>query len=133
MNLVLTMEALMKRKLTADEVGQLADFQSMFKVQDDDPLLVVLAMMARAQIITETIPNLLQQKALETIELHRTVMREQSVLMSKELIDTIAKNIRSASLELKSEKLSWRSSWVRYSVCFIGGMILAAAIFRLGH
>lgn len=131
MSLGSTMEALMKRKLTPEEVGHLADFQAMFKVQDDDPLIVVLAMMARAQIITETIPNLLQQKALETIELHRTVMREQSILMSKELIDTIAKNIRSASLELQAEKLSWQAGWVRYAGFFIGGMLLAAAIFRL--
>jgi uncharacterized Fe-S radical SAM superfamily protein PflX len=86
MSLISNVEALKKQPLTAEEVAMLQEFQRQFNMDDDDPLNVVLAMMARSQMIVETAPTLLQQKVEQTIELHRTNLREQAVLSAKELI-----------------------------------------------
>jgi hypothetical protein len=89
----------------------------MYRVDDDDPLIIVLAMMAASNGTVATLPDLLQQKATETIELHRTVLREQSIVISKELIIAVAGQIQSTKL-----------GWMRYAGCFVAGMIFAALI-----
>ncbi len=105
MSLVSAFEALKKQKLTPEEAAMLQEFQRQFSVDDDDPLVVVLAMMARSQLIVETAPTLLQQKVLETIELHRTNLREQAVISAKELIaDLSALLLR----QLKDVSAQWR-------------------------
>lgn len=119
MSLVSAVEALQRRPLTQEERTNLADLQSIHHIHDDDPLIVVLALMARSQLLVGTLPELLQQKAIETIELHRTTLREQSVLISKELISTVAQNIQAANL-------GWRVGLVRYAMCFVAGMIFCA-------
>lgn len=121
MSLITTIEALQKRSLTSEEIVTLNEFQQSFKIDDDDPLLVVLAMMARSQIIVDSVPNLLQQKVNETIELHRLVLRDQAVLISKELIATLAESIGLASLGYK-KCLTQCAAW------FVGGAVSGIAI-----
>lgn len=90
MNLINAVEALQKEPLTAKEVATLQNWQQIFSLADDDPIIVVLAIMVRSQLIIESAPDLLQQKVLETIELHRTNLREQAVLSAKELITDLS-------------------------------------------
>lgn len=90
MNLVAHIEALKKSPLTNEEANMVREFQSQFEIDDDDPLIVVLAIMIRSQLIIDTAPDLLQQKVTETIELHRSNLREQAVLSAKELVGDIA-------------------------------------------
>lgn len=124
MSLTSVVEALQKRPLTVEEVSNLNEFQQMFDIDDDDPLIVVLAMMARSQLIVETVPQLLQQKVTETIELHRNVLREQAGLIAKELIAELSHQIQSANT-------SWKSRWTRYAVCVAGGALFAIVVLVL--
>lgn len=127
MSLVTTIETLQKRPLTTDEVSTLNEFQRSFKIADDDPLLVVLAMMARSQIIVDSVPDLLQQKVNETIELHRLVLREQAVLIAKELIATLAEDIKRATSKNQMR-------WAPYVACVVVGMVGYAGIAGwVGH
>lgn len=127
MSLVTTIEALQKRPLTTAEVSTLNEFQQSFKIDDDDPLLVVLALMARSQILIDSVPNLLQQKVAETIELHRLVLRDQAVLIAKELIATLAEDIGKATSKNQNR-------WGLYIACFVGGMVCYASIAGwIGH
>ena len=126
MSLVTTIEALQKRPLTAEEVSTLNEFQQSFKIDDEDPLLVVLALMARSQIIVDSVPSLLQQKVTETIELHRLVLRDQAVLIAKELIATLAEDIGKATIGKAT--LKNQGSWIQYIACFVGGVICYAGI-----
>ena len=127
MSLVTTIETLQKRSLTAEEVSSLNEFQHSFKIDDDDPLLVVLALMARSQIIVESVPNLLQQKVNETIELHRLVLRDQAVLIAKELIATLAEDIKTATSKNQTR-------WAPYIACVFAGMVGYAGIAGwVGH
>jgi len=126
MKLLQAMEVLQKRPLTATEAAQLSDFQRLYLIDDDDPLIVVLALMAQSQLSVQTLPDLLQQKAIETIELHRTLLREQSVVIAKELIHTLSGQIRDANR-------TWQSRWSRYLGFFLGGAItmeILVQIFR---
>lgn len=124
MSLVANIEALMKRKLTAEETAKLADFQSVFKIADDDPIIVVLGMMAMNQMVAEQLPERLKKHAIETIELHRIVLQEQSVLMSKELIATIAGQVRLAGLGVQA-------AWIRYAGFFAAGLVVGMVVLRM--
>lgn len=127
MSLISTIEGLQKRPLTVDESTSIKNFQKAFDIEDDDPLVVVLALMSRSQLILESMPTLLQQKSNETMELHRTVLREQSVLIAKELISDVAQHIDAANRALKARLL-------RYVGCFVGGALCTTGVIVwLGH
>lgn len=115
MSLAQTVEALQKRPLTPEELTTLNEFQQFFSVSDDDPLLVALAMMARSQLILESAPALLQQKVEETIELHRMALREQAVLIAKELIGDLV-------TQIKAQEKRGAALWLRYGAYFVAGM-----------
>lgn len=127
MSLAANVEVICKRKLTPEEVASFAHFQQFYDIPDSDPMIVVLAMLATSQLAVEKAPDILQQKVSETIELHRTVLREQSVLIAKELITTVAQLIEEANVD-------WKVRWLRYAGCFIGGAVIGVATLRfLGH
>lgn len=120
MSLESIIEKLQKRPLTKEESLSINEFKSHFNIDDEDPLVVVLALMARSQIILESMPNNLEKKANETIELHRTLLRDQSVVIAKELISVIAENIEKNSI---NKKINW-------VICF--GLFFCGAFFALG-
>lgn len=139
MRLASTIEALQKRPLTTAELATLNEFQRTFEIDDDDPLVVVLAMMARTQIAVDSVPNILQQKVDETIELHRTVLREQSTLIAKELLQDIYVQIHSQIRKMNdkedsgkflsfAENADFKVLWLKYLLFFIGGMFFSATI-----
>lgn len=105
------------------------EFQRQYDLDDDDPLNVVLAMMARSQMIIETAPDLLQQKVVETIELHRTNLREQAVLSAKELITDLSALLLSQQKGVSAiwrQRLSWYASGAA-SMLLVMGSALALA------
>ena len=122
MSLATTVEILQKRALTPSEMANLQEFQRHFKLDDNDPLMVVLAMMARSQLIVETVPDLLQQKVTETIELHKSVLRDQAVLISKELIKELTHQILAANANGKA-------MWARSAACFVAGILFVGGFY----
>jgi hypothetical protein len=121
MSLVSIVEALQKRPLTTEETGTLNEFQQFFKIDDEDPLMVVLALMARSQLIVETVPGLLQQKVDATIELHRMALREQAVLVAKELVSSVASELQMVG---KNKTVWWQYAGFFFSgvVCVVGAI-----------
>ena len=116
MSLTSSVEALMSRKLTTEESVNLASFQRSHDMDDSDPLIIVLAMMAKNGLIAESIPNLLQQKAMEMITLHEQTLIKQSAYIAKELIATISK-------EVVSTNEAWKARWLRYGSFFVAGAL----------
>lgn len=127
MSLVDNVSLLLGRGLNTEEMSSLANFQRVNQIDDSDPLITVLALMARSHLIMETLPKLLQEKATETITLHQQTLREQSTLIAKELVLTIAQDIRTASLATYTD---WKTRWISYGVAFAAGSI-ATGIFIL--
>jgi len=121
------------RELTAVEVSNLNNFRSYYDVDDDDPIVVVLAMLAANNLMMSSLPELLQQKTIEIIELHRTTLREQSSIIAKELVLVVndAKRVGGvvgATDGWWSRTLSWKQRWERHSAGFIAG-VLAMVVF----
>lgn len=133
MSLVSNVEALKKQPLTAEEVAMLQEYQRQFHLDDDDPLNVVLAMMARSQMIVETAPTLLQQKVEQTIELHRTNLREQAVLSAKELIADLSALLLSQQKDVSTiwrQRLGWFGAG---AVAMLLVMSAAVLVIRIWH
>lgn len=120
-SLIASVEALKKQPLTPEEVATLQEFQKQFDIDDDDPINVVLALMARSQLIIETAPALLQQKVVETIELHRTNLREQAILMAKQLVSDL-------STVLVSQQTTASAIWRQRGYGFAAGFVAATAL-----
>ena len=129
-SLVAAVEALKKQPLKPDEVEMLAAFQKQFNLDDDDPINVVLAMMAHSQMIIGTAPTLLQQKVEETIELHRTNLRTQAVLVAKELVSELAPVLIAGQHDVSA-------LWRQRIYCFAAGagamLIAMAALLALAR
>lgn len=116
MSLETIIESLQNRPLTKEEAASINEFKRHFHIDDEDPLVVVLALMARSQFILESMPNKLEKKANETIELHRMALRDQSVLIAKELISVLAENMNKKTFKQSS-------NWVINVALFVGGVI----------
>jgi hypothetical protein len=123
-SLISIVQSLQKTPLTAEQVESLNEFQRVFDIGEDDPLLVVLAMMSKSQLVLESAPQLLQQKVDATIELHRVALREQAVAISKELITDLSKHIYSFGTNT-------RKRWLTYFAFYLGGVVSACAMFAL--
>lgn len=121
MSLEKIIESLQKRPLTKDEATSISEFKTHFNIDEEDPLVVVLALMARSQLILESMPSNLEKKANETIELHRMALRDQSVLIAKELIAVIAENMDKGALKKGP-------NWLLYSGLFVGGALFTLAL-----
>lgn len=122
MSLVNTIAALRKAPVSAEEAAHFNAFQKHFDIDGDDPLIVVLAMMANSQTILEQVPELLQQKSKEMIELHQIVLRKQAGVIANELITDVAALVQQATKP-------WRTMWIWFAACFGAGLITAAALF----
>ena len=133
MSLVSNDEALKKQPLTAEEGVMLQAFQHQFGLDDDDPLNVVLAMMARSQMIVETAPTLLQQKVEQTIELHRTNLREQAVLSAKELIADLSALLLSQQKDVSTiwrQRLGWFGAGAGAMLLVMSAAVLVGRIWH---
>lgn len=128
MSLVATLETLQKSPLSAADAATVREFQSQFSIDDDDPLVVVLALMVRSQLILGTAPDLLQQKVKETIELHRIALREQAGLLAKELVSDIVSALLQQQKNLeKNLAVIWRVRLIWAGI----GAAAAAGLFGL--
>ena len=93
MSLISNVEQILGRTVTPEQANDLNQFQKQFGIEDADPVIVVLALVSANKVLMEEIPKLLQQKAAETIELHRQTLITQSSLIAKELIHVLASSI----------------------------------------
>ena len=124
MNLPETMAALTGRALTESERDSLYRFEKQFEINEDDPLIIVLAMMAKNQLTAEQLPDLLQQKTKEIIEVHAQTLREQSTLIAKELVVTVG-NIIATSAGGHKLRVT------QYAGLFMAGFILGGLCVKL--
>lgn len=124
MNLSETLEVLSGRALTSEERDRAHKFEQQFEITEDDPLTVVLAMMAQNQLTANQLPDLLQQKAKETIELHQQTLREQSTLIAKELLVSVG-NLVAASAVGQKLRLT------QFAGVFLVGFIVGGLCARI--
>lgn len=124
MSLVETVEALEGRELTRAERENLHKFEQAFDISEGDPLIVVLAMMAKNRLMVDGLPDLLQQKAKETIELHQQTLREQSTLIAKELLASLGALVAETAVGHKLRL-------AQFAGVFLAGFVLGGLCVRL--
>lgn len=89
------------RILTDEERHMLMVLRDQYGYNDDDPLVVVLAMTGAIKIMAEEIPGKLAAAARETIELHQQTLRNQSMIVARDVVASVAEIIHSASRSRK--------------------------------
>lgn len=124
MSLVSITEALQKGPVSSELAKKLHDYQREFGIDDDDALIAVLAMMARSQVILETVPDELSKRAKETIELHQIVLRKQAGVIAQEMISDVAQLIQQANKP-------WKTMWKWFAASFFAGLVTATLLFLL--
>jgi hypothetical protein len=124
MSLAESLSALEGRPLTKEEHEWCRRFEQTYEINDDDPLIVVVAMLVKNQLLLNQAPELLQQKARETIELHRQTLVEQSTLIAKQVLVTVGELIAQSSTGKKLRAMY-------LAAAFSGGLLVGLAVAYL--
>jgi hypothetical protein len=133
MRLTKIVEELQQRPLTQDEHGILKQFQEQFDIDDDDPITVVLAIMLANKITLDSIPKSFFDQTTNTIELHQQLLRDQSILISKEIISTVSTNILAGAEKMKSAHYpeNRRKTWLNNVAWLAIGMAVTISIIYI--
>jgi hypothetical protein len=121
---------LVGRELDPKEIASYTKFQQLNQIDDGDPLITVLALMARSHLMMDTLPEQLADTARKTIELHQQTLREQSTLIAKDLVQSVAQSIQAAAQAAQAADTSWKTRWIRYGVAFGAGSVATAVLIE---
>lgn len=91
-----SVERMVGRPLTKDELQMLIRLRDDWGYSNDDPIVVVLALTGGLTLIANDIPARIQAASDKIIETHATVLRNQSNLIAKEMVGTIAELVHNA-------------------------------------
>lgn len=108
------------RDLTAEESQKLAKFQDQQSIGDDDPIVAILALLGVHKILIEEIPERIKKASQDAITVHEQTLREQSTIVAKELLITLARSINDAARAQRT----WRDRAVEYALVAVIAMIL---------
>ncbi len=114
---------LLGRDLTDEEITCINNLKGRFHISDTKPLAIVLALVGANHVLFESMPNLLQQKASETIKRHRTTLSKESTTITQELIGMLSHNIAMENARYKTLAI-----WFSFGSIF-GGML----VFLISH
>jgi hypothetical protein len=84
--LVASVEKILRRALTAEEVQHWNSIQDQYGIADDDPLVVLLTVLALHQHLFNDLPKRIQEATDKAIAVHRTTLEEQATIVSKALL-----------------------------------------------
>ena len=124
MSLENAVEVLARRPLTVEEINSLNLFQKMNGIDDSDPLIVVLAYMARSHLMLEQLPAEMNKMVNESTEYHRNTLRDQSSLVAKDLVSSIALGLEKSNKYRKFDFFS-------HLLAFTAGALLTALLVML--
>jgi hypothetical protein len=127
-NAVPTMEtaiaSIVGRPLTDADRQMLIRLRDQYGYDDNDPLVVVLAMTGAIKIMAEEIPEKIRAASKETTELHMAVLRDQSMLVARDVVGSVAGLIHTAG-RTKKDRIT---DGVIGSAC---GALLTAVVIGL--
>lgn len=96
-----TLEATIMRivghELTAGDREMLIMLRDQYGIDDGDPMVVALAMTGAVKVMVDQIPEMIAKESEKITELHITGLRNQSILIAKDLVGVIAGQIHAAS------------------------------------
>lgn len=89
------------RALTEEERQILIHLREQYGYDDGDPVVVVLSMFGAIKIIADEIPSRIKAASEAVIEMHITGLREQSMLVAREVVGHVAGLIHAAGRSRK--------------------------------
>ncbi|MGS0741455.1 hypothetical protein ACVBEF_06425 [Glaciimonas sp. GG7] len=111
-------ESIIGRTLTDEEAQMLIRLRDRYGYDDGDPLIPVLAMLGAHKILVEEVPKKITDATEKAIELHRSVLRDQSMFVAKDLVGNIAGLVHASG-----KSRVWDRMWG-----FASGVILVLVI-----
>ncbi|WP_205182603.1 hypothetical protein [Burkholderia sp. LMG 13014] len=101
--LVASVERIVGRSLTTDEVMHWQKIQDVYGVSDDDPLVMVLILMGVHQHLYNDVPAKINEAVDKAVSLHRRTLEEQATIVAKGLVSQLAPMFVSASKTAREE------------------------------
>lgn len=131
--LVASIEKIIGRKLTTDEVVHWQKIQDVYGVSDDDPLVMVLTLLGVHQHLFNDVPGKITEAVDKAIVVHRTTLEDQATIVAKGLIAKLGPMFAAANPQVGTVHgpATSMASAVRIGVMILGGVACSAlgAIF----
>ncbi|WP_207002583.1 hypothetical protein [Trinickia mobilis] len=135
--LVAAVERLLGRSLTKDEAVHWEKIQDTYGVSDDDPLVMVIVLLAVHQHLFNDVPAKINEAVDKAIAVHRTTLEDQATIVAKGLISQLAPMFIQAAGESRPAPVN--EGGTRLSAGFVGALcgvavgcsIVGAFVFHL--
>ncbi len=121
MNLVDAIKSLLGRDLSEADMKDIAQYQKVFEISDEDPIVVVLAIISAYKIAIQSMLDEWEKKIVVLIELHRQTLQEQSSFVAKDLIITVGNLVANTNIGIKYRR-------AMMAVVFFGGMLAGGVV-----
>jgi hypothetical protein len=95
--LIASVERILERPLTAEDVQHWNAIQGQYGIADDDPLIIVLVILGIHQHLVNELPKKIKEATESAIAVHRTTLEDQATIVSKGLIAKLAPMFLDAS------------------------------------
>lgn len=119
-------EGLIGRELNQEERQMILRLRDQYGYSDDDPLVIILALTGAIKIIAEDIPAKIVQASEKATELHLQTLREQSMMVARDMVGQVAGLIHTAGRSRKDRVVDG-------IVGGIAGMILMIGMLGFGR
>lgn len=96
-DLVTSVERILQRSLTAEDVQHWNALQDQYGIADDDPIVIVLVILGIHQHLVNDLPEKIKEATASAIATHRTTLEDQATIVSKGLIAKLAPMFLEAS------------------------------------
>ncbi|MBN9424491.1 MAG: hypothetical protein BGO63_11325 [Candidatus Accumulibacter sp. 66-26] len=121
MSLVDAIKSLLGRDLSEADMKDIAQYQKVFEISDEDPIVVVLAIISAYRIAIQSMLDEWEKKIMLLIELHRQTLQEQSSFVAKDLIITVGNLVASTNIGVKYRR-------AMMAAMFFGGMFAGGVV-----
>lgn len=115
------------RDLSADERQMLVTLRDDYGYDDTDPIVPFLSMLGAHMVLTKDIPEKIMTASQKIIETHAVVLREQSMVVAKDLVGNLVGIIHTAD---RTRKDRWIDGLVG---AVVGVAISAIGFYFLRH
>lgn len=123
------------RELTVEEATSLANFQKAHDVDDSDPMIMCYALMAKNQLISDSIADRMRQEGDRVIALQTDTLRERCLMIAQELLIELSRKMELELIrKVESAQADLKTRWIRFLVVLLVGILVGcvatAVIFK---
>lgn len=99
--LVASVERLLRRPLSGTEVQHWNSIQDQYGIADDDPIVIVLTLLALHEHLFNDLPKQIIEATEKAVAIHRTTLDDQATIVAKGILVKLAPMFVQAATEAK--------------------------------